>query len=628
MEGAKPSDVKIELEPVKGSVFPLSFPGSSSGTEVTVTPSDDGSAYFKYGVSAFSGGYDFNFGPDCPTSKIDNGFTCTITFEDIPPLKVIKNVTNDDGRSKEARDFTIKVTGDSLFKVGDNPFSDIASFQGDSAGTEVKFAKSGSYNVTEITHDPNYDTTLSSQCVGTVTAKTNPPPICTITNNDKKTDKGTIIVQKYITNDNGGIKEPWDFAIHVKGTNAVPADFKPSQNDAVPPTEYSGYNRVTSTAVRVDPGQYNVTEDFDPQYDSVVAGFTPCSGQIKSGEELYCVFLNDDKPGFVNVIKQVINNNSGTKQPSDFRIQATGNHPIPSSFNGSSSGTVVQLNAGSYSMTEMADPGYKKVTYSDGRSGSISLGENRTCVITNDDNEPTTTNTTGTLIVIKKVINDNGGAMQASDFTIKVEGNNPYPNLFMGSTFPGTEVKLEPGQYEVLDHKESGYQEPQWRKDCFGAIKVGEIKTCTIVNNDTPPSKGPGTFGAHSTIKVNKNVINDNGGNKRPSDFLISVEGNNPTPREFMGSGPTSSGATQTTTTLKQEKLPVILIHGWSSNAQDWAIWEGLLKKDKIPFYSITFKESDDSCGSAQDHAAELAKLIEQVKKDTGKTQLKYCGVQ
>lgn len=629
---AKPSDVKIDLEPIKGSVSPLSFPGSSSGTEVTVTPSDDGSAYFKYGVSAFTGGYDFNFGPDCPTSKIEDGFTCTITFEDIPSLKVIKNVTNDSGRTKEAGDFTIRVTGDSLFKVGDNPFSDIASFQGNSAGTEVRFAKSGSYNVSEITHDPDYDTTLSPECVGTVTAKTNPPPVCTITNNDKKTDKGTITVQKYLTNDNGGTKEPWDFTIHVKGTNAAPSDFKPSQKDVLPPTEYSGYSRVTSTVVKVDPGQYNVTEDSDPQYDSVIAGFTPCHGQIKSGEELPCVFFNDDKPGFVNVIKQVINNNSGTKQPSDFRIQATGNHPMPSSFNGSSSGTAVQLNVGSYSITEMADPGYKKVTYSDGCSGAISLGENRTCVITNDDNEPataTTTNTTGTLIVIKKVVNDNGGAMQASDFTIKVDGNNPYPNLFMGSTFPGTEVKLEPGQYEVLDHKEAGYQEPQWRKDCFGVINAGEVKTCTIINNDTPPSKGPapGTFGAQSTIKVIKNVVNDNGGSKRPSDFRISVEGNNPNPREFMGSGATSSMATtQTTTTLNQEKLPVILVHGWSSNAQDWAIWEGLLKADKIPFYTITFKESDDSCGSAQDHATELAKIVEQVKKDTGKDQVNIVG--
>ena len=64
-------------------------------------------------------------------------------------------------------------------------------------------------------HDPDYDTTLSPQCVGTVTAKTNPSPVCTITNNDKKTDKGTITVLKYLINDNGGTKEPWDFTIHV-----------------------------------------------------------------------------------------------------------------------------------------------------------------------------------------------------------------------------------------------------------------------------------------------------------------------------------------------------------------------------------------------------------------------------
>ena len=45
------------------------------------------------------------------------------------------------------------------------------------------------------------------------------------------------------------------------------------------------------------------------------------------------------------------------------------------------------------------------------------------------------------------------------------------------------------------------------------------------------------------TIMVTKRVINEGGGSARPSDFTITVAGNNPTPSSFDGS---SSGTTVT----------------------------------------------------------------------------------
>ena len=74
--------------------------------------------------------------------------------------------------------------------------------------------------------------------------------------------------------------------------------------------------------------------------------------------------------------------------PSDYTIHVEGNSPSPSSFQGSSVGTTVIIGEGEYSVTET------KPTHTPERniiehlspdcSGSISLGESKTCIITNE----------------------------------------------------------------------------------------------------------------------------------------------------------------------------------------------------------------------------------------------------
>jgi uncharacterized alpha/beta hydrolase family protein len=59
--------------------------------------------------------------------------------------------------------------------------------------------------------------------------------------------------------------------------------------------------------------------------------------------------------------------------------------------------------------------------------------------------------------------------------------------------------------------------------------------------------------------------------------------------------------------------LPVLLIHGYASDASVWSKWEELLKKDGITYYPITFYKSDDKCGSAADHAKELNLQVQQI---------------
>ena len=51
--------------------------------------------------------------------------------------------------------------------------------------------------------------------------------------------------------------------------------------------------------------------------------------------------------------------------------------------------------------------------------------------------------------------------------------------------------------------------------------------------------------------------------------------------------------------TAPKKLLPVLLIHGYLSDAAVWNKWQDLLKKDGIPAFPITFQQSDDKCGSA-----------------------------
>jgi pimeloyl-ACP methyl ester carboxylesterase len=52
----------------------------------------------------------------------------------------------------------------------------------------------------------------------------------------------------------------------------------------------------------------------------------------------------------------------------------------------------------------------------------------------------------------------------------------------------------------------------------------------------------------------------------------------------------------------------------------------GLAKKDNIPFYTITFKNSDDKCGSVSEHAKELEKRVQDIKKQTGAERINIVG--
>ena len=87
-----------------------------------------------------------------------------------------------------------------------------------------------------------------------------------------------------------------------------------------------------------------------------------------------------------------------------------------------------------------------------------------------------------------------------------------------------------------------------------------------------------------------------------------------------------SINTTTNSNTSNHSTLPVLLIHGYMADASVWNKWVELLKKDGIDAYPITFKQSDDKCGSAAEHAKELSKIIGQIKEETGQNKVNIVG--
>jgi hypothetical protein len=163
-----------------------SFPGDENGTEVTLAPGN-------YSVDEQDAmGYAKTRSQDCQGSiALGETKTCLITNDDpaLPPpphdgggpggggnppakLIVIKKVINDNGGTKIASDFTMKII------AGVNPSQ--SEFAGDANGTEITLG-AGSYSVDEK-DSMGYAKSLSIDCFGTILG--GETKTCTITNDD------------------------------------------------------------------------------------------------------------------------------------------------------------------------------------------------------------------------------------------------------------------------------------------------------------------------------------------------------------------------------------------------------------------------------------------------------------
>lgn len=164
-----------------------------------------------------------------------------------------------------------------------------------------------------------------------------------------------------------------------------------------------------------------------------------------------------------------------------------------------------------------SDVAYQGSTATNGTSGAV--GQGATTPITIDCTQAIVT-------VTKTVVNDNGGAASAGDFTLSLSQalQNATAQSFSGSA-NGSERTVYPGPYSVGETAgPSGYA-ASFGSSCSGYVGPGGSAACTITNDDIAPS-----------LTLVKNVVGDG----TASDWTLTATG----PTTISGTGGVASGAT------------------------------------------------------------------------------------
>ena len=387
-----------------------------------------------------------------------------------------KVVVNNNGGTATVSSFTLKIDGGTVT-------SGVAN------GVTV-----GAHVVSE-TPVAGYTGAITGDCdsLGNVTLALGENKTCTITNDDIGP---TLTVIKHVVNDNGGTSLAGAFTMTVDDPGTDPPSFAGAESPG--------------TTVTVDAGAYTVTETGPAGYSASASA--DCTGSIAVGETKTCTITNDDIGPTLTVIKHVVNDNGGTSLAGAFTMTVDDPGTDPPSFAGAESpGTTVTVDAGAYTVTETGPAGYSASASAD-CTGSIAVGETKTCTITNDDIGPS-------LTLVKTVVNDNGGTALATAFTLTATG----PTTISGAGGATSNGSFDQGTYALSETSLAGYTASAWV--CTGSgtqsgsnitVGLGQSATCTITNNDNPPSTG--------TLTVFKQVTNNNGGTATPGSFSIHVK--------------------------------------------------------------------------------------------------------
>ena len=386
--------------------------------------------------------------------------TCEITNDDIAPtLKLVKSVTNNNGGTKVANDWTLYAAA---LDPNDRNFSNL----GGSGSFKTIYANTG-YVLSESSvsgYSPSsWNCTGGGSLTGdTVTLGLNEEVTCTITNDDQT---GRLVVVKVLINDDGGNATKDDFSYKVNGGSSVffEAD---GQNESSVNSDY-----------------YTIVEDpetgYATTYDNCTEVFVPNGGSAT------CTITNNDIPPTLKLVKSVITDNGGTAVANDWTLYAAADTPNNGrNFNnlgGSGNFQTVYANV-PYVLTESVVAGYSASAWNcigaglQGNLVTLNLGAQATCTITNDDIGPT-------LTLVKKV---NGGSSEPADWLLTATGptgfSGPGPTASNGASF-------DAGTYDLSESGPVGYSASDWV--CVGGsqtdgdtIVVGldDDVTCTITN--------------------------------------------------------------------------------------------------------------------------------------------------
>ena len=218
------------------------------------------------------------------------------------------------------------------------------------------------------------------------------------------------------------------------------------------------------------------------------------------GEQVTCTITNTDNTPTLKLVKDVTNNDGGSKVPNDWTLKAEASGTNPNGArnfqNAGGSGTFKDVFAGQqYTLSESTVPGYSSngvwvCTGGGTKTGddkiTVGLGEQVTCTITNTDNTPT-------LKLVKQVSGAN-----ADNWILTAKGTPSDRNISTPGGSGDFEDVYAGTQYTLGETGPGGYSPSDWA--CVSTpgegqpgvqvlnngdkitLGLGDRVTCTIIN--------------------------------------------------------------------------------------------------------------------------------------------------
>ncbi len=444
--------------------------GSADGVVVTdqagvyALSESDQTGYLQTGLSCEGATLDDSVDPPAVTVGLGDDVTCTFVNDDIgPSLTLVKEVTNDNGGTAVATDWTLTAAG----------YDDDAP----QAGVAYALSESGPDGYLQVGLSCDGGTFNDVADPPTITLGLGDDVTCTFVNDD--IGPGLTLV-KVVNNDNGGTSVAADWTLTAEGY------------DADEP-EAGTYDLSESGTVGYELTSLTCSNSGDAQVDQVTLGL---------GEQVTCTFVNDDIAPSLTLVKEVVNDDGGTAVAGNWELFAAGydkDNPMANE---------------AFALTESdGPPGYTLDSIEcvgggnfddsvDPPTITLGLDDDVTCTFTNDDIAPG-------LELSKKVVNDNGGEATKGQWTLAATDADGV--AFDGN--PGTYKLTEsggPDGYELTGVECEGGVLEKVGEDYFITIALGESVECTFTNDDIAPS-----------LTLIKKVENDEGRTAVPGDFTL-----------------------------------------------------------------------------------------------------------
>jgi hypothetical protein len=424
-------------------------------------------------VENAAAGYTTTYSGTCSGTMTAAGAACTITNNDNPASLTVNKVVVGGPLAGSPQSFSFQVDGGSA-----------VAFEQD--GSNTLGVNAGAHTITEVAvedYTPSYDNCSNIQMANGGSA------ICTITNTYTPRN-GTLNITKILGNLFGAIASVTDFSFTVNG-------------GASTPFEADATNSFSLLA-----GAYTVAENTAAGFAAPIYGGDCPSGSatVVAGETKNCTITNNGIQPTLTLQKTVVNDAPrqylGTAVDTDFTLSASGPTNI-SGTEGQAAVTNALVNVGTYNLSESGPTGYTASawvctggTQVDGDTVQVGLGQNVTCVITNNDEDPTK----GTLTILKTLVSiaDADTDPLETDFILTATG--PTNTSGAEGAAGVTGFAVNPGVYTI------GEQSPLPAAGTIGyntayscsvnggdavsgneiTIAAGDNVTCTVTNTELP----------------------------------------------------------------------------------------------------------------------------------------------